>query len=124
MTKQLINLGAAVDDSTGDYLRQGGSKINENFNEAFDQLGDGAALHPAGAWKTWGVANGQTLTPDFGKQYNLNTLGGSLAITLPKGSPAEYGRVIKLVMYMHRGALTVSPSSPHQAIRWVVRPTR
>ena len=96
MTKQLINLGAAVDDSTGDYLRQGGSKINENFNEAFDQLGDGAALHPAGAWKTWGVANGQTLTPDFGKQYNLNTLGGSLAITLPKGSPAEYGRVIKL----------------------------
>lgn len=96
MTKQLINLGAAVDDSTGDYLRQGGQKINANFTETFDQLGDGAALHPAGAWKTWSTANGQTLTPEFGKQYNLNSLGGELSITLPKGSPADYGRVIKL----------------------------
>jgi hypothetical protein len=96
MTKQLINLGAAVDDSTGDYLRQGGQKINANFTETFDQLGDGAALHPAGAWKTWAVANGQSLTPVFGSQYNLNTLSGGLSITLPKGSPADYGRVIKL----------------------------
>ncbi|MND22616.1 Bacteriophage T4 gp9/10-like protein [compost metagenome] len=96
MTKQLINLGAAVDDSTGDYLRQGGQKINANFEETFGQLGDGAALHPAGAWKTWSLSNGQAMTPDFGTQHNLNTLSGSLSITLPKGSPAEYGRVIKL----------------------------
>lgn len=96
MTKQLINLGAAVDDSTGDYLRQGGLKINENFNEAFGKLGDGTALHPAGAWQTWSATNGQSLTPELGSQYNLNTLSGGLSITLPKGSPADYGRVIKL----------------------------
>ena len=96
MTKQLINVGAAVDDSSGDYLRQGGQKINANFEETFDQLGDGTALHPAGAWKTWSAANGQSLTPAFGSQYNLNTLSGGLSITLPKGSPADYGRVIKL----------------------------
>lgn len=96
MTKQLINLGSAVDDSTGDYLRQGGTKINANFTETFGQLGDGTALHPAGAWKTWSVANGQSLTPELGSQYNLNTLSGGLSVTLPKGSPADYGRVIKL----------------------------
>lgn len=96
MTKQLINLGSAVDDSTGDYLRRGGQKINANFEETFDQLGDGEELHPAGAWKTWSTANGQVLTPEFGKQYNLNSLSGSLSITLPKGSPNDYGRVIKL----------------------------
>ena len=114
MTKQLINLGAAVDDSTGDYLRQGGIKINANFDETFNKLGDGAALHPAGAWQTWSASNGSTLTPVLGSQYNLNTLGGGLSITLPKGSPADYGRVIKL-RDVHASwgtnAVTIRPTS-------------
>ena len=29
--KQNINIGNVVDDGTGDYLRKGGIKINENF---------------------------------------------------------------------------------------------
>lgn len=96
MSKQIIGLGAAVDDSTGDYLRQGGTKINANFDETYSELGDGSAFHPAGAWKTHSFANGSTLTPALGKQYNVNTLGGSVSITLPKGSVADYGRVIKI----------------------------
>jgi hypothetical protein len=96
MTKKTINLGSVVDDSTGDYLRQGGIKINENFEDAYSNLGDGTEFHPAGAWKTHTFANGSSFTPVFGKQYNINTLGGSVSITLPKGSAADYGRVIKL----------------------------
>lgn len=94
--KQTIGLGAAVDDSTGDYLRQGAQKINNNFDDIYSELGDTAELHPAGAWKTHSFANGSTLTPDFGSQYNINSLGGPLSITLPKGSAADYGRVIKI----------------------------
>lgn len=96
MTMQSINLGSAVDDSTGDYLRQGGQKINANFEETFSELGDGTELHPAGAWKTWSIANGQSLTPEIGHQYNINSLSGAVSIVLPKGSPADYGRVIRL----------------------------
>lgn len=114
MSRQDINLGAAVDDSTGDYLRQGGLKINSNFDEAYDQLGDGTEFHPAGAFKTWSRSNGASLTPDFGSAYNINTLSGVISITLPKGSPAEYGRIIKL-RDVHSSwgtnAVTVKPSS-------------
>lgn len=112
--KQLIKLGAAVDDSTGDYLRQGGLKINANFDDAYAELGDGTVYQPAGAWKTWSTANGQSLTPALGSQYNVNTLGGSILITLPKGSPADYGRVIK-VRDVHASwgtnSVTIRPTS-------------
>lgn len=94
--KQDIILGSAVDDSTGDYIRQGGLKIKSNFDEAYSMLGDGTEFHPAGAFKTWSWADGSTLHPDFGEAYNINTLQGVVSVTLPKGSPAEYGRVIKL----------------------------
>jgi len=38
MAQQTINIGAAPDDGTGDTIRAGGAKINENFTElyAFD----------------------------------------------------------------------------------------
>lgn len=114
MSKQDIILGSAVDDSTGDYIRQGGLKINANFNETFTELGDGTELHPAGAFKTWSRANGATLTPDFGQAYNINSLSGVISITLPKGSVAEYGRIIKL-RDVHASwgtnAVTIRPSS-------------
>lgn len=114
MSKQDINLGSAVDDSTGDYMRQGGLKINSNFDEAYDLLGDGTEFHPAGAFKTWSRSNGASLTPDFGQAWNVNTLSGVISVTLPKGSPAEYGRIIKL-RDVHSSwgtnAVTVKPTS-------------
>lgn len=35
MAKQTINIGAAAGDKTGDKLRAGGDKINDNFNEIY-----------------------------------------------------------------------------------------
>jgi len=35
MAKQTINLGAAPNDGTGDSLRSGGDKINDNFDELY-----------------------------------------------------------------------------------------
>jgi len=39
MTRQNINIGASANDGTGDTLRSAGSKINQNFQEIYTQLG-------------------------------------------------------------------------------------
>ena len=44
MTKQTINRGTAANDGTGDNLRAGAAKINENFDELYNVLGDGTTL--------------------------------------------------------------------------------
>lgn len=47
MVQQTINIGAAPDDGTGDTLRVGGDKINDNFTELYAAdaaLGTAAAL--------------------------------------------------------------------------------
>lgn len=44
MTKQLINIGTIANDKTGDPLRTAFSKINTNFAEIYNVLGNGTAL--------------------------------------------------------------------------------
>ena len=44
MAKQTINRGTAPNDNTGDTLRDGAAKINSNFQEVYDNLGDGTTL--------------------------------------------------------------------------------
>ena len=36
MAQKIINIGAAPNDNTGDNLRNGGGKINENFTEVYN----------------------------------------------------------------------------------------
>ena len=44
MAYQSLGLGAAADDGTGDSLRDGGDKINDNFLEIYTAFGSGTAL--------------------------------------------------------------------------------
>ena len=44
MAKQSIALGSALNDGTGDPIRTGGDKINDNFDEIYTLLGDGTTL--------------------------------------------------------------------------------
>ena len=44
MAKQSIGLGSTANDGTGDNLRVGGDKVNDNFDEIYTALGDGSAL--------------------------------------------------------------------------------
>ena len=44
MAKQAVGLGTTADDGTGDSLRDGGTKIKENFDELYDLMGDGTDL--------------------------------------------------------------------------------
>ena len=41
MSKRVINIGNAPNDGTGDPLRTGLSKVNENFTGLYNTLGDG-----------------------------------------------------------------------------------
>ena len=44
MAKQIVNPGVLPNDGTGDSLRVGAEKLNENFNELYTTLGDGNNL--------------------------------------------------------------------------------
>ncbi|OUW99533.1 MAG: baseplate wedge protein [Flavobacteriales bacterium TMED228] len=44
MAKQSLNLGTVPNDNTGDTLRGGGDKINDNFNELYSAIGNGTSL--------------------------------------------------------------------------------
>ena len=48
MAKQTINIGSAANDGTGDTLRDGADKINDNINELYTLLGDGSTLSISG----------------------------------------------------------------------------
>lgn len=95
--KQLIQMGNNVDDGRGDYLRIGAKKINENTEEVFGKLGDGATVFPAGAWKTWNSqSNGRQLNPNWGDSYSINTMSNDVIVNLPKGTASDYSKVIRL----------------------------
>ena len=44
MAKQALGLGTVANDNTGDTLRAGGDKINDNFDEIYSALGNGSSL--------------------------------------------------------------------------------
>jgi hypothetical protein len=44
MTYQAIGIGTTVGDGTGDSIRDGGDKINDNFVEIYTLLGTGTTL--------------------------------------------------------------------------------
>lgn len=91
--KQLINIGNVVDDGTGDYLRKGGQKINDNFSELYTKLGDGDTPHASGAWKTH---TAPLLKPNFGDAWAINTTNNAVSVELPKGGVGDYNKTIKL----------------------------
>lgn len=44
MAKQTINVGSQANDGTGDSLRSGAQKVNSNFNEVYNKLGNNTNL--------------------------------------------------------------------------------
>ena len=57
MAKQSIGLGTTANDGTGDNLRVGGDKVNDNFDEIYTALGDGSSLQIT----TTGASSNQVL---------------------------------------------------------------
>ena len=94
--KKNLNIGSNVDDGTGDYLRDGGQKINNNFDELYNELGDGTRPFPSGAWETISASGTAILSASFGKSYAIDTTLASITVNLPKGTAKDYNKVIKL----------------------------
>jgi len=44
MAKQTVDIGSTANDGTGDSIRNGGDKINDNFTELFNALGNGTTI--------------------------------------------------------------------------------
>ena len=75
MAKQTVFRGTLANDGTGDNLREGARKLNENFDELYTALGDGSTLS-SGTFVT--TAASQTLT-NKSVALGSNTITGTTA---------------------------------------------
>ncbi len=82
MAYQALGLGSSANDGTGDDLRTGGDKINDNFVELYTKLGNGSALSnltfPTGTDTIVGRATTDTLTNKT-IAIGSNTVSGTTA---------------------------------------------
>ena len=79
MAKQSLNIGTVANDNTGDTLRSGGDKINDNFTELYTAIGNGTALGITVSNPAVGQVlryNGRTFTPS-----NFNSLTSALDVS-------------------------------------------
>ena len=72
MAKLSINLGTNPNDGTGDNLRGGGTKINANFSEIYNSLGDGSNLI-----NSFTIADTTSTTSTIALGETLKFVGGS-----------------------------------------------
>ena len=66
MGQQVINIGATANDGTGDDLRSGGEKINQNFNQVFGsfaQTANGSLIDTSTERSIVGAGVGSLLMP-------------------------------------------------------------
>lgn len=70
MAKQVISLGSAPNDGTGDPLRTSFDKTNDNFNEIYTKFGDGTTLT--------GIAT-NSATADYADVAGIATLAQGLS---------------------------------------------
>ena len=87
MAYQSIGIGSSANDGTGDTLRVGADKVNDNFVELYTKLGNGSALSnltfPTGTDTIVGCATTDTLTNKTltNPTVNAATLTGTVAST-------------------------------------------
>ena len=89
MSKQLINIGTLPNDNTGDPIRDGGDKINDNFNEIYGAIGDGSTL----SIDVSNPINGEALiyNSSTGK-FESNSIGAVLStLTITDDSSSSIG---------------------------------
>lgn len=67
MAQQVINIGASPNDGTGDNLRAGGDKINDNFTEVYESLEDTLSV----------VTTAGSITLNFGNKRGRGFFGAT-----------------------------------------------
>ena len=87
MSKQLINRGVVANDGTGDNLRVGAGKINDNFDEVYAAIGDGTSLYSNITFiddssTTTNISLGDSFTISGGSNLTSTITGSSVSIDL------------------------------------------
>ena len=83
MAYQAIGIGSSANDGTGDTLRIGADKVNDNFVEVYTKLGNGSTL--TSDTVTLNTAT-QTLTNKTLTAPVIGVINNSGTLTLPSGS--------------------------------------
>jgi hypothetical protein len=83
MSKQVLLTGTVPNDGTGDDLRTGAEKINDNFNEIYNTFGNGSTLTPIEVETGVEIYDGSTLVGvatgiNFGSNLNVSALSSGI----------------------------------------------
>ena len=110
MTKQTLDIGTNANDGTGDTLRSGGQKINDNFSELYLTLGGNSiasnGINAVYANQTITIASEAVNDSDTLIIFNKGS--GTIAATLGDGtSTGEY----KIFLNINSAVATVTPSN-------------
>ena len=86
MALQTLNIGTAANDGTGDNLRVGGDKINDNFSEIYTAFGNGSSLSSLAVTALNSPTANElvtvgTTTTELDAETNLTFDGTTLAVT-------------------------------------------
>lgn len=110
MTKQTLDIGTNANDGTGDTLRSGGQKINDNFSELYLTLG-GNSIASNGinaSYATQTIDTASATVNDSDTLIIFNKGSGTIAATLGDGtSTGEY----KIFLNINSAVATVTPSN-------------
>ena len=93
MSKQIIGIGASANDNTGDTLRAGGDKINDNFNEVYGAIGNGTDVQLSVSGPTLNQVLKYTSNNRF-EPGNLDTLTAALNVNGNEIISASNGNII------------------------------
>ena len=92
MAKQSLGIGASANDNTGDTLRAGGDKINDNFTEIYGAIGNGTTLTVSVTNPAVGQVlryNGSTFLPsDYTQLTSALDVNGNSIISSSNGNIA------------------------------------
>ncbi len=103
MPIQLINTGQTSNDGTGDTLRQGAIKVNQNFTDIYAALGDGITLTAVTGVDTArfadvsGIATNATLLNNLSPSYYTNYLNLTNTPTLLSSFTNDVGFLTKTI---------------------------
>lgn len=109
MARQTINIGSSANDGTGDSLRQGGDKLNDNFQELYTYIGGDSSQLPASRFvlhRNLLVDSDQSLPTNV--DYYILNKSSSLALSLPNG---VYSGEKKTFTNRGLGTATITPTS-------------
>jgi hypothetical protein len=90
MSQQIINVGSAPNDGTGDVLRVSQQKANANFTELYNSLGDDVLVTNASVSGTYNL--------DFSKDTFELTLVGNTTLTVSNLPSTGNTKVISVYM--------------------------